>query len=76
MVNRSLLIIVPTLNSHKVLVRLVNSLISQTFKDWRVIFIDGKSSLKHINYLKKLSKKIKGSCGLHKRKIIKEFMER
>ena len=59
MVDRSLLIIVPTLNSHKVLVRLVKSLISQTFKDWRVIFIDGKSSFKHINYLKKLSKKDK-----------------
>ena len=63
MVDRSLLIIVPTLNSHKVLVRLVNSLISQKFKDWRVIFIDGKSSLKHINYLKKLSKKDKRFCN-------------
>ena len=59
MVDNSLLIIVPTLNSHKVLVRLVKSLISQTFKNWRVIFIDGKSSLKDINYLKKLCKKDK-----------------
>tara|TARA_X000000950_G_C13818396_1_gene620809 strand:- start:329 stop:1126 length:798 start_codon:yes stop_codon:yes gene_type:complete len=55
MVVYSLLIIVPTLNSYKLLSKLVNSLISQNFKKWRVIFVDGKSSLEHINYLNKLN---------------------
>ena len=55
MIDINLAIIVPTLNSYKVLDKLVNSLISQNHQKWRVIFIDGKSSLEHINYLKKLN---------------------
>lgn len=42
-----LLIIVPTLNSWLLLQKLINSLERQTFKNWRVVFVDGKSDLKH-----------------------------
>ena len=39
-----ILIIVPTLNSYHLLPKLVESLDEQTFKEWRVIFVDGNSS--------------------------------
>jgi len=55
MVDINLVIIVPTLNSYKVLGKLVDSLISQKYKKWRVIFVDGKSSPEHINYLNRLN---------------------
>lgn len=54
MIEINLAIIVPTLNSYKVLDKLIKSLISQKYKKWRVIFVDGKSSLEHINYLNQL----------------------
>ena len=47
-------IIVPTLNSYKILINLVNSIQSQTWKIWEVIFIDGESNQKHTSYLKEL----------------------
>lgn len=47
-------IIVPTLNSYKVLINLVNSIESQTWNKWEVIFVDGESYQNHKNYLKKL----------------------
>ena len=37
-----LLIVVPTLNSYLLLRNLINSLRDQTFKSWRVLFIEGK----------------------------------
>ena len=43
----SFLIIVPTLNSHKLLSALANSLLQQTFSNWRVKFIDGASNNDH-----------------------------
>ncbi len=52
-------IIVPTLNSYKILKNLVNSIKSQTWHNWQVVFIDGGSNEKHINYLKELSNKDK-----------------
>ncbi len=52
----SLLIIVPTLNSYKVLTRLVNSLKSQTFGEWRLLFVDGYSNKAHCNWMKKVCK--------------------
>ena len=67
-------IIVPTLNSYKLLDRLVNSLKSQTWKNWEVIFIDGNSKKEHVNWLKKLcisdkrfiyKKQIKKSGGIY-----------
>tara|TARA_Y100001968_G_C19433216_1_gene758193 strand:+ start:1268 stop:2077 length:810 start_codon:yes stop_codon:yes gene_type:complete len=47
----SLLIIVPTLNSYKILPSLTKSLQSQTWHNWRVIFVDGNSSNEHCNWL-------------------------
>ena len=38
------IIIVPTLNSYKILNNLVNSIKSQTWKNWKVFFIDGGST--------------------------------
>lgn len=54
MIDTNLVIIVPTLNSYKLIGKLVKSLISQNYKNWRVIFVDGKSSLEHIKYLNSL----------------------
>ena len=50
-------IIIPTLNSYKILVNLVNSIESQTWKEWEVIFVDGESNQNHTNYLKELRKR-------------------
>ncbi|MDB4346462.1 glycosyltransferase [bacterium] len=49
--NISFLIVVPTYNSFRSLPVLATSLYNQTFKDWRVIFIDGPSSVEHRNWL-------------------------
>ncbi|MEY4353083.1 MAG: hypothetical protein RLZZ609_1324 [Cyanobacteriota bacterium] len=46
-----ILIIVPTLNSHKLLPPLVESLKSQTLDTWRVVFIDGPSNKAHRTWL-------------------------
>jgi len=43
----TLLIVVPTLNSFKYLSRLTLSLQSQTFQDWRLLFVDGPSNSDH-----------------------------
>ncbi len=51
--NLPLLIIVPTLNTYKVLPRLIKSLKSQTFQEWRLLFVDGPSTNEHMNWLKK-----------------------
>tara|TARA_Y100000589_G_C27115387_1_gene614039 strand:+ start:33 stop:833 length:801 start_codon:yes stop_codon:yes gene_type:complete len=48
------LFIIPTLNSHKLLPKLINSLKNQTYKNWRVIFVDGKSNSEHKKYLNEL----------------------
>ena len=45
------LIIVPTFNSFKKLRRLKKSLLSQTFQNWSVIFIDAPSNQKHKEWL-------------------------
>ena len=50
-------IIVPTLNSYFILEDLVNSIKYQTWQKWDVVFIDGGSSEKHINYLEEICKK-------------------
>lgn len=47
----SILIIVPTLNSYIKLPRLVNSLVNQTFINWKVLFIDGQSHSHHRDWL-------------------------
>lgn len=52
----SVLIIVPTKNSTKYLVKLVSSLLDQDDPNWRVIFIDFNSEKFHKNNLKKICK--------------------
>ena len=52
-----LLIVVPTLNSYKLLSRLTNSIIKQSWSDWNVLFIDGKSNYKHKEWIKDICNK-------------------
>ena len=40
----SFLIIVPTFNSSDILHRLVKSVSEQTYRNWRLVFIDANSS--------------------------------
>ena len=40
-------IIIPTLNSYKILINLVDSIKYQTWNKWEVIFIDGDSIKTH-----------------------------
>jgi glycosyltransferase involved in cell wall biosynthesis len=47
----SLLIVVPTLNSHSLLPRLLRSLQAQTWPHWRLLFIDGPSGHEHRQWL-------------------------
>lgn len=47
----SLLIVVPTLDSHNLLPRLLRSLQQQTWPYWRLLFIDGPSGPSHRNWL-------------------------
>jgi glycosyltransferase involved in cell wall biosynthesis len=48
----SFLVIVPTLNSFALLPQLVSSLQCQTFKSWRLLFVDGPSRPEHRDWLK------------------------
>ena len=48
----SFLIIVPTLNSSRILGRLIESLKEQTYENWRLVLIDGNSSKYHQDWLK------------------------
>ena len=50
----SILIVVPTYNSYRLLPRLISSLMSQVFTNWRVVFVDGPSSREHKHYLRSL----------------------
>jgi hypothetical protein len=50
-VRSSVLIVVPTLNSHALLPRLISSLRNQVWPHWRVLFIDGPSGPQHRHYL-------------------------
>ena len=47
----SLLIVVPTLNSHNLLPRLLTSLQQQTWPHWHLLFIDGPSGPEHRQWL-------------------------
>ena len=49
---QSLLIVVPTLDSYKLLPRLVASLKQQTFSNWKLLFVDGPSSKNHRDWIK------------------------
>ena len=48
-----ILIIVPTLDSYQILPKLVKSLQSQSYEEWRVLFVDGRSSNSHKKWLQK-----------------------
>ena len=50
----SLLIVVPTLDSHHLLPRLISSLQHQSWPHWRLVFIDGPSCNEHRSWLQKL----------------------
>ena len=50
------LIIVPTLNSYRLLWRLQKSLEEQSYNNWRVVFVDANSNKDHVEYLEKLNK--------------------
>ena len=47
----TLLIVVPTLNSHKLLARLIRSLQAQCWPHWRLLFVDGPSGKHHRQWL-------------------------
>lgn len=47
----AILVVVPTLNSYRDLPDLVTSIKNQTYKNWRVLFIDGNSDANHQKYL-------------------------
>jgi len=47
----SILIVVPTLDSYRLLPRLVQSLEQQSFVNWRVLFVDGDSMREHKEWL-------------------------
>ena len=49
----SLLIVVPTLNSYKILPYLLSSLEHQSCLSWRLLFVDGASSGSHREWLKR-----------------------
>jgi glycosyltransferase involved in cell wall biosynthesis len=49
--SHSLLIVVPTLNSHGLLPRLLSSLQQQSWPHWRLLFIDGPSGPEHRAWL-------------------------
>ncbi|MBO8242374.1 glycosyltransferase [Prochlorococcus marinus XMU1410] len=50
----SFVVLVPTQNSYKMIMRLAKSVQDQSFKRWKVIFIDGESQPEHVNWLKEL----------------------
>ena len=52
-------IILPNYNSEKFLSETVNSILNQTFKNWKLIIVDDNSNIKNKNLLKKYSKNSK-----------------
>ena len=53
-------IIIPTYNSSKTIIRCLNSVIKQTYKNWEIIIIDSYSKDNTINLIKNFNtKKIK-----------------
>ena len=58
------LVIVPTLNSY-LLLKLIKSLKLQTWPYWKIFIIDGDSTEKHINWVKK-------ECNKDKRILCKQ----
>ena len=55
----NLTIIIPTLNSYKIIGKLISSLKQQKFKEWNVLFVDGESKKKHKSYLRNVCRQDK-----------------
>ena len=55
--NITFLFIVPTLNSCNELPKLIESIMEQEYKDWKIIFVDGKSLEIHKTWLKQYCNK-------------------
>jgi len=49
--NYRLVVVVPTLESYSILPNLFNSLLAQTYLDWSVLLVDGRSSFTHCKFL-------------------------
>ena len=64
-----LTIIIPTLNSYKIIGELIGSLKNQTNKNWEAIFIDGDSNDKHKNYLRDICSNDKRFYLLEENKV-------
>ena len=67
----SFFIIVPTLNSYRLLSPLIKSLENQSFKNWRLLFVDGNSKKKHVDYLNKVTQKDKRLFWINQKKEFK-----
>ncbi len=52
----SIKIVVPTLNTYLILPRLINSLKKQTWRNWNLLFVDGKSNKEHFKWLNNICK--------------------
>ena len=52
-----ILFVIPTLNSHELLPNLIDSIKRQTYKNWRVLFVDGGSEDDHIKFINKICSK-------------------
>ena len=48
---KSIKVVVPTLNTHNILPKLINSLKNQTWPHWQLIFVDGDSNKDHSEWL-------------------------
>ena len=67
-IKNSFLFIIPTLDSYHQLPTLVNLLNKQNYDNWRALFIDGDSSLKHKKYLSNVCKNNKNFSWINQDK--------
>ena len=51
-------IVLPTFNSEKFIIKTINSIINQSFRNWRIIIIDDASTDKTLPILKIFYKKL------------------
>ena len=68
-------IILPNYNSSQFIVETVNSIINQTYKNWKLIIVDDFSDRKTVNILKKISKNKKIKFFLLKKIKVQVFVE-
>ena len=51
-------IVLPTFNSEKFIIKTINSIINQSFRNWRIIIIDDASTDRTLSILKIFYKKL------------------